>query len=372
MENKERYWLSVALATTLCALDEINGVNVLIAGQSVALDTSGNLAMGTLTGHPGENLQGLWEHMDARKAPLGNDISQTALTTAATVYYPLADGRGIGCECQTLTFPGQTPDQLAETMITALNDTMKRRCGDEKLPALEKYMRSSPVVTPRNDGGRIVNVTFQENIQDLLDRWDTDLPCLAAAITCTMTTFIPGVTEVSIRIGDKPVTEMSNSRYSIGTVLGGLFHRSEAVIFLTGSVKAFFEKDGKLTVCEKSLEREQADNPRAILKALLEGPDRREKENGVLATLPDDVTDDDILGIAADGDMLLVNLSAGFQEKILRYGREREALLCYSMVNTLCINTGMKRVCFFFENGQVENIAGDIYWSGEFMYNPGL
>ena len=44
------YKLSVALATTLCALDEISGVNVLTANQSVALDVTGSLPMGTLSG----------------------------------------------------------------------------------------------------------------------------------------------------------------------------------------------------------------------------------------------------------------------------------------------------------------------------------
>ena len=42
------------------------------------------------------------------------------------------------------------------------------------------------------------------------------------------------------------------------------------------------------------------------------------------------------------------------------------------MVNTLCRNTGMRRVRFFFEGEQVETIAGEIYWAGEFMYNTGL
>ena len=42
------------------------------------------------------------------------------------------------------------------------------------------------------------------------------------------------------------------------------------------------------------------------------------------------------------------------------------------MVNTLCKNTGMKRVRFFFEGEQVEYVAGTLYWAGEFMYNIGL
>ena len=32
----------------------------------------------------------------------------------------------------------------------------------------------------------------------------------------------------------------------------------------------------------------------------------------------------------------------------------------------------MKRVCFFFEGEQAEEIAGGIYWAGEFMFNPDM
>jgi hypothetical protein len=167
---------------------------------------------------------------------------------------------------------------------------------------------------------------------------------------------------------------MGNAYHSSGTILSGVFHRGDAAEFLTGSVKVFFEKDGKLAVCEKPVAREQADNPRAMLEALMEGPDRLERENGVTATLPAGVKASDILNIAVneEGDMLLVKLSTDFLERIREAGAERETLLCYSMVNTLCLNTGMKRVCFFFGDEQAETIAGVIYWGGEFICNPGL
>ena len=375
LSYSDYYRLSIALATTLCELEEIDSVNVLTADRSVALDTTGNLAMGTLTGHPGENLPVLWEQMEAKRAPLGNDannISRTPLSTTATIYYPLPDGRGIGCESQMLTFPGQAPDQLADMLITALSETMKRRTGDGQLPDLKTYMRNTPVVTPRENGGRTVNIIFSGDIPELLELWNTDLPCLIAAVTCTMITFVPDVEDVSVRIGETPVTEMSNSYHTTGTILSGMFHRSVAAEFLTGSVSVFYEKDGRLTVCEKPVERELADSPRAILAALLEGPNEREKENGINPTVPGGVEELDIQGIAVEGDTLLVNLSGRFRTMIRAYGAEKEALLCYSMVNTLCLNTGMKRVCFFFGDEQAETIAGVIYWGGEFICNPGL
>ena len=101
-------------------------------------------------------------------------------------------------------------------------------------------------------------------------------------------------------------------------------------------------------------------------------PDSTEQEEGISATLPETVREDDILGIAAEGDTLLVNLSESFRAEIQEKGGDAETLICYSMVNTLCRNTGMKRVRFFFEGEQVEYVAGTIYWAGEFMYNIGL
>ncbi len=372
LDYKEYYMLSVALATTLCSLNEINAVNVLAADQSAALDTTGTLAMGTLTAHPGENLPVLWEQMEAKRTPLGDDVSRTPLSAAATIYYPLTEGRGISCESRMMTFPGQTPNQMAEALLAAMSAAVRERSGKAELPGLEDYLLHMPVTSPLEDGGKLVTVSFRENISEMLDEWDTDRPCLIAATVCTLTTFIPGVTAVCVRVGDKPITEMSNDRYTTGTILGGLVRRNDAELFLTGSISVFFEKDGRLTVSEKPVERELADSPRVMLEALLEGPDRKERDSGIQATMPEAIHEDDILGIASEGDTLLVNLSEVVRSEIRSAGPEKEALLCYSMVNTLCLNSGFRRVCFFFEGEQTETIAGEIYWGGEFMYNPGI
>ena len=95
-----------------------------------------------------------------------------------------------------------------------------------------------------------------------------------------------------------------------------------------------------------------------------------ETEKGISPTLPESIREDDLIGIAPEGDVMLVNLSGRCREDIAAYGPEKERLLCYAIVNTLCENNGMKRVCFFFEGEQTERIAGEIYWAGEFLYNP--
>ena len=372
LSYSDYYKLAVALATTLCELDEIRYVNVLTAGQSVALDSPGRLPLGTLSGHAEENLSVLWEQMEARRTPQGGDAGKTSLSTQATVYFPLTDGRGVACESRRINFEGQTAGKLSSALLDAMGDIVRAETESENVPDLWEYMVHEPVSNEMEEGGKLITLSFREDLQELVESWHTDIPCLAAAVTLTLTTFVPGTAAVCFRIGDKPVTELNSSRFRVGTILGGLMRRNLFEPFLTGSTTVFFEKDGRLVRTEKPVDREAADSPRVQLAALFQGPDSRDLEKGITSPLPESLREDDLLGIAPEGDTMLVNLSSRCREEIAAQCAEKEMLLCYAMVNTLCENNGMKRVCFFFEGEQTEWIAGEIYWAGEFLYNPDM
>ena len=372
LDHSEFYRTALALSTTLCALEEISYVNVLVNDQSVGMDITGNLAMGSLIGHPEENLPVLWEQMEAKRAPLGSNLSEAPMSALATLYYPLADGRGIACATRLVSFEGQTPQQLATGLINAVSSVRKSTTGGQNFPELSELMLHSPVTSELEEGGRLITLSLSEDAEEQITAGGGDLACTVAALTYTLTTFIPGIAAVCIRIGDKPITELHTNHFATVTALGGLVKRSMVASFLMGSTTVFFARNGILCECERPVDRQLADNPRAQLCALMEGPDGGEQTEGIVATLPENVREDDILGIRAEGDTLLVNLSEGFRSEIQELGPETEPLICYSMVNTLCRNTGMKRVCFFFEGSQVETIAGAIYWAGEFLYNIGL
>lgn len=369
---RDYYKNCLALATTLCEVKEINSVNVLVADQSVGLDITGNLPMGTLTAHPGENLAVLWEQMEAKRTPLGEDLSKTPLSTLATLYFPLSDGRGIACATRLVNFEGQTPQQLAMGLINAVSSVRKSTTGGQGFPELSDLLLHDPVTSELEEGGRLITLSLTEDAEARLTAGGADLACTVAALTYTLTTFIPGIAAICIRIGDKPITELHTDCFATVTALGGLVRRSTVSSFLMGSTTVYFARNGILCECERPIDRQLADSPRAQMCALMEGPDGREQAEDIVATLPGNVREDDILGIRAEGDTLLVNLSEGFRAEIQAMGPEAETLICYSMVNTLCRNTGLKRVCFFFEDDQVETIAGTIYWAGEFLYNIGL
>ena len=366
------YTLSLALAATLCEEESVRCVNVLVAGQSVGLDTMGWLAMGSLIAHPGENLPVLWEQMEAKRVPVGQNAADTPLTSYMTLYYPLENGQGISCENRTLTFPGQTPQQMANTILENMSHGAMYLTGAPDMPDLLSMLAYAPLSSDLADGGKMITLTFQEGTEKVWEEAGVDEACMAAAICCSLTTFIPGVSGVAIRMGDRPLTTLYSEKFGNVTVLGGLFRRELFSRFLMGRTTVYYAREGQLVPVEKSVDRELADSPREMLCALLDGPGARELAEGLESPVPNLIGDEDILGIALEEDILLVNLSESFRSEIQSWGRAGETLLCYSMVNTLCENTGAREVYFFFEGEQVEYIAGTIYWAGSFRMNTGL
>ncbi len=366
------YTLSLALAATLCEMESVRCINVMVAGQSVGLDTGGLLPMGSITSHPGENLPVLWEQMEAKKTPVGSDAAETPLTSYMTLYFPLENGQGIICENRTLTFQGQTPNQMAREILENLTQGSMYLTGVSEMPDLMDQMIHEPLTSDLADGGRMITLSFRDGADAEWQRRGVDPACLAAAICYSLTTFIPGTAGVAIRVGDRPLTSLRSEKFGEVPVLGGLLRRAAFEDYLMGRTTVYFARDGKLTPVEKNVDRERADSLRAQLAAVMEGPGIQDWAEGIVPTLPTETGEEDILGIALDGDTVLVNLSESFRSEIQQMGREAETLLCYSMVNTLCLNSGARRVCFFFEGEQVEYIAGTIYWAGVFDYNTGL
>jgi len=279
LSYSELYKACIALATTLCELEEISFVNVLVADQSIGLDITGSLAMGTLTAHPDENLPVLWEQMEARRTPLGEDLSRTPLSALATLYHPLAEGQGISCETRMMLFEGQTPQQIAAGLLGAVAE---QGPGAEKMAEM---MLHEPLTSEMEDGGRLITLSFREGTEERLAETGTDMACLMAGITCTLTTFIPGIAAVCIRIGDKPITELRSPELGTVTVLGGVLKRSAMAPFLRGSAAVFFGEQGKLARTEEAVNRQDVDSPRAQLNMLIAGPGVRNRAAGMEGTI---------------------------------------------------------------------------------------
>lgn len=372
LEQQELYRVCAAITATLCELDDVQYVNFLVADQAVSMDITGSLPLGSQTAHPGEELTVLWEQMEARRAPLGENPANTPVSAVATLYFPLADSSGVAAETRTLTFSGQSAAQLAEGLLTALSAGAQYLSGVSAMPNLSSLMTQQPQAIDLDDGGRMLNLYFHSGLEASLKQAGVDMPCFVSALIHTLTGFIPSLAYVRIYVGNAPLTSLYSTIHGNLIFQNGLILRQQFSAYLQSQVTLYFSTGSKLKEACRALRPSQSQSPRALLAALMAGPTQQELLAGYKPVLPDGLTESDVLGLSLVGDTLLVNLSSRCGEMIRTQAADQEQLACYAMVNTLGRATGAARVRFFFDGQVVEFLGNTLYWAGEFLVNPSL
>lgn len=364
LSQQDFYTVCLSLAATLCELDGVQHVNVLVAGRPVAMDTAGYLPLGALTAQTNQELPVLWEQLVARRTPVGENPTATPLTAAATLYFPLADGTGIVPETRRLTFSGQHPQQLAIGLIEALSIGAEETDGAADMPNLTALMTAQPEVTDLNSGGKRVTLRFTADVRSWMTAAGADPACCFAALVNTLTTFIPSLEQVCILLGDSALTSLRNDVQGGLLFTGGIHTRADYSGFLRAQSTVYHAEDGHLAAHAASLPYRSGRSPRALLLALADAPED-------CAVLPAGLTDADVLGLAVTGDTLLINLSARYAG-VIRESAMDQQQMAYAIVNTMCDGLRVRRVRFFFGSETADALDGSVIWSGEFLYNPGL
>ena len=358
LSQRDLYTAALAIAATLCELEDIHHVSILVAGTPVAMDVSGCLPLGTLSSQLGQELPVLWEQLAARRTPVGSQVSQTPLTAASTLYFPLADGSGITAEVRRLTFPGQDPQQLTQVLLSALSSGAVSAPSAADMPDLSALLLAPPEVTELDSGGKRVTLRFPQDVKEQI-AVHCDPACCFAALVYTLTTFVPSLQQVCILVGNGALTSLYGE--ALGSILfpGGLHTRAAYAHALLTQATIFVPEDGMLAAQSVFLPYRNANSPRTLLP-LLSG-----------TALPAGLTDADILGLSVTGDTLLINLSVRYAEEIRRSTMDQR-LSAYAVVSTMCHALDVKRVRFFFGSEAADSLDGSILWSGEFIHNPGL
>lgn len=372
LSASELYTVALSLSATLCQQPDIHYVNLLVADQALGMDITNHLPLGSLTVHPGVELPVLWEQMEARRTPLGEDPADTPFTSAVTLYFPLADASGVIPEARNLSFPGQTPDQLATVLISALSTGAQYLQGAAAIPDLSLLMSAAPHVEALDNGGRRVNLYFHVSWEDTLRQAGVDAACLVSALTYTLTGFIPSLSDLRIHVGETPLTSLYSAQHGSQVFADGLITRAAFSAYVMDHATLYFASGDKLSATRRAMPYYEAANPRLLLLRLMDGPTRQELDRGLEPVLPEGLQDSDILGVSLSGDTLLVNLSVRCAELIRQEAASWEQAACYGMVNTLCSAMGVKRVRFFFGGEVLSTLGGTLYWGGEFLHNPGL
>lgn len=369
LDHADLYTACLCLTATLCELKDIHAVNVLVAGQAVSLDAANRLPLGSLSPHTGAELPILWSQMAARRAPVGSDPAGAPLTAAATLYFPLADGSGLLPEVRTLSFAGQMPSQLIRALLDALSVAAP---GDAvALPDLPGLLSAEPSLTDLDTGGRMATLRFQPSLEGALRASGIDPACFAASVTCTLTTFVPSLASVQLAIGDQPLTSLTIPGAGSQLFPGGVTRRADFAPLIQAQATIYLPSGDRLTAVTRRLPDDDAYHPRTLLGALLAGPTAAERAAGVTELLPDGLSDADILGIALDGDTLLVHLSGRAAERIRESDLDQH-LMCRGLVSALCELMGTPRIRFFFGGDAAASLNGPVFWGGEFLYSPGL
>lgn len=358
LSQQDFYTACLAITSTLCNLEGVSCVSILVAGRAISMDAAGYLPLGVLTPQSGE-LPALWEQLAARRIPVGEVPGAIPLTAEAALYFPLADGSGIVPETRAISFPGQHPQQLILGLMAALSEGPRSTTGVSSFPDLVSLMPVMPVVTEMNNGGRSVTLVFPEDMKTRLSAAGLDASCCFASLVTTLTTFVPALEQVHIVLGESALTSLYNSAQGSHLFPGGVHMRRDYSGFLMAQTLMYAPGDALLTTRQAVLPYRSARSPRALLMSL--------SEAGVL---PADLTDADILGLAMEDGTLLIHLSARYLDVIGKSGMNQR-LMAYAVVNTLCEATGLRRVRFFF-GGEPGPEADSLMWGGEFLYNPGV
>ncbi len=79
-----------------------------------------------------------------------------------------------------------------------------------------------------------------------------------------------------------------------------------------------------------------------------------------------------MLGVGFEDQTLLLNFSAQLGALAQGMDGQAEALMIYSLVNTVCQLPGVKRTALFIQGSQPDSLAGAIYLPGDFLPNTDM
>ena len=366
------YSVCQAIASTLAPLG-ISHVNILVSGMAVAMDITASLPLGSVTARPEADLADLWAQLESRKPALGEDASQVSLTATATLFFPTLEGTGLLAETRDISFVGQAPSQLASGLITALSAGPQVLASAAPMPDVNALLLYAPQIRELQDtGGRIATLYFCEDLESRLDSSGLDMAGFLGSVTYTLTAFIPSLTAVECYVGGSLLTSVLTAENRMMTFPDGRMTRSDFAAYLKDVAVLYFVQDGHLTASPRPVPYYEARNPRYLLLQLMAGTTATEAAAGRLSLLPSHLGDADILGFSVQDSVLLVNLSSAFATASSSLDAAQEQLMAYSMINTLCFATELRRVRFYFGSQPWDTLAGSLWWNGEFMENTSM
>lgn len=375
LSHSEFYVVCQAIANTLTQWGDIRYVNVLVSSTQPGLDIGANVPMGCFE----QNLSDSIDALSAAAETMAAGAADRRLSLTAALYYPSYAGRGILAEARSVSFAGRAKPVLIEGLLDALSQRPQQLANVPVLPDLAGLLSEPPAVQEiAVTGGQRAVLRFRQGLNDALIAAGVPRSVLLAALTYTLTGFVPGISGVTVYIGEELVTSMAPVGVYEGageTIVfaGDVMRRSDFSRFLLDNCTLYFgDGQGRLQAVRRPVPYYETRSARYLLGCLMQGPQTVDGAEGTRAVLPFDLGDADLLGVGLDGNVMLLNLSAHFAASASGYDAQSERLLVYAIVNTLCELPAVRGVSFFINGVQPETLAGGLYLPGDFLRNGSM
>lgn len=341
--DREMLMMDVAIARTLCSLEDVDVVNLLIGGRKYSLQ---GMSMGALDAESAD-LTLLWA-----KAGMEADMTgEYEMNRTAILYYPASSGEGVLPAAVQLNY---RKDCALDALLAQLAAVPEGMDGVRAAFAQTPEYAAGTVVT--EDGRRVIRLDLSADTWAMMQSEAADLSCEAIALT--LVSFLPEVDGVVFCADGMLITqyEMEGDTLRPDT---GVLTREMLRGTIGDAVEMYYaaEEGEGLKRVTKVLSPMVRHYPRMLLSMLMEGP---AAADGALSAFPEGVGIGDVLAISLREDVLEVNLSANFYRLCQTLDEGAERRLVYSMVNTLCGLEGVSAVQFYVEGAQADVLSESI------------
>ena len=203
LSHSDLYVVCQAIANTLTQWGDIRYVNVLVSSIQPGLDVGASVPAGCFAANAADTIDAMLTASQTQSAaPADRRISLNA-----TLYYPTYSGKGILAETRTLSFAGRDKGEMIKTLLSALSQGAQTLGNTPAMPDLSAYLTEAPAVQEiAVSGGQCAVLRFTQSFNDVLIAAGIPRSVMMAALTYTLTTFVPGLSGVTAYIGDELVS----------------------------------------------------------------------------------------------------------------------------------------------------------------------
>lgn len=354
-----------AISNTLMSLSGVGAVNVLIDSRQ---ESAFELPIGATTATEGDVTVLAAQYQADEERFLGAEESATPLSRTVALYFPSVNGQWTLPELRRVDFKGA--DYAARLLDELIAGSTSGGAYASFLSGGVSVLAAEPRLSVSSAGVRVLDVYLTGALRDYLILQGIAEWQMAAAITLTMTTFIPELDAVSIYIDGAAMTQL-NLRGNMRTFADGLLRRDDFSSYIGGIAPLYFsDGQGGLTKVERAMSARRAQSAYSLVLQLISGPSSGDA--GAQAVMPVGATADDLLGVSIEDDVATVNFSANFYRLCQTLDETGERSLVYSIVNTLTEMPDVSAVSILIEGERVETLANEVYLKSELMPNPGL